>query len=429
MSVAVNPFSPLRHRNYRLFWTGQMISLIGTWVQSVAQGWLIVQIIDPGRGTPETHALANWYLGVVGAAGGLPILFGALVGGAVADRVEKRRLIMITQTILMCCALTLATLTHFGWIRIWHVIAVAVVHGCATAFDLPTRQSFIIEMVGREDLPSAVALNSGMFNSARIIGPAITGALLAAHVSIALCFLINAFSFLAVIIGLSRMRLKSVRRKVTGGVRDTLVAGLGHVRRSSGVRRILWIVASFGAFAFSFNVLLPTFIKYTVLPNSPMSQQAAGYGGLESVRGLGALTGAMLVATLARRGQQRTLLKIGAVGALTGLLVFSFMRTIPLAYGVMAFVSFCFVLSLSSCNTLVQLQTPDEMRGRVMSVYVLFNSGTGPIGSMLAGIIASNVGVPIALRIGVALTATGILTGLAYEGWKARNRTAGSTPA
>ncbi len=348
MSVAVNPFSPLRHRNYRLFWTGQMISLIGTWVQSVAQGWLIVQIIDPGRGTPETHALANWYLGVVGAAGGLPILFGALVGGAVADRVEKRRLIMITQTILMCCALTLATLTHFGWIRIWHVIAVAVVHGCATAFDLPTRQSFIIEMVGREDLPSAVALNSGMFNSARIIGPAITGALLAASCQ-----------HRAVLphqcVQLPRRHHRAVpdapqvrEAQGYGWCAGHAVAGLGHVRRSSGVRRILWIVASFGAFAFSFNVLLPTFIKYTVLPNSPMSQQAAGYGGLESVRGLGALTGAMLVATLARRGQQRTLLKIGAVGALTGLLVFSFMRTIPLAYGVMAFVSFCFVLSLSS---------------------------------------------------------------------------------
>lgn len=408
----LGPLNPLRHRNYRLFWAGQLVSLTGTWVQSVAQGWLIAQLADPSGA--HGQGITVWYLGIVSAAGSLPILFGALFGGVMADRVEKRRLIMVTQTIMMLCAFTLAGLVATHVVQIWHVITLAVVLGCATAFDLPTRQAFVVEMVGKEDLAGAVALNSGLFNAARMMGPAITGLMLAAHVSIAACFAINGLSFLAVIAGLWQMRMPPARVvKSNEHVFQTIREGLSYARHAPQVRRVLIFVGAFGTFAFSFNVLLPAFVRYYLAPGLDPAIQARSYGLLESVRGIGALAGAITAATLATRKLQRTLMIIGAVGSTGGLIAFSMMHALLPAYITMAFVSMSFVLCFSSANTLVQMNVPDHLRGRVMSLYVLLFSGTTPFGSFLAGSVAKAFGTPVAIRTGgfaaVAIVAIGAL--------------------
>ncbi|HEY3266101.1 MAG TPA: MFS transporter [Armatimonadota bacterium] len=398
-----SPFAPLRHRNYRLFWAGQLVSVTGSWVQSVAQGWLIARLADPS-GT-HGEAAAGWYLGLVGAAGTLPVLFGALFGGVVADRVEKRRLIMATQAVMMLCAFTLAALTFTHVVRIWHVMALAACLGTATAFDLPARQAFVVEMVGREDLSGAVALNSSLFNAARMVGPAITGALMAARVSLSVCFLLNGLSFLAVIFGLRQMVLPPTERvQMDDNVLSTIMEGIGYARHNRSVRRILTFVAAFGTFAFSFNVLLPAFVRYYIVPGLPEGIQGRSYGLIESVRGVGALAGALTMASLARGGQQRKMLVAGAIGSSIGLVAFSLTRSVLSAYVVIMLVAYCFVCCFASCQTLIQMEVPNELRGRVMSLYVLLFTGLTPIGSLTAGSLARHYDAPTAMRAGVYIS-------------------------
>lgn len=407
------PFAALRHRNYRLFWIGQLVSVTGTWMQSIAQGWLIAKLA--GAHAVDPQGATAWYAGLIGTCGSLPILFGALFGGVLADRVDKRRLIILTQTVMMLCAFVLCALVATGVVQIWHVMVLAVILGLATAYDLPARQALVVDMVEREDLGGAVALNSGLFNGARMIGPAVTGLLLMIHASLAVCFFINGLSFLAVIAGLTQMRLPpTVRKPRDTHVLRTISEGLGYVRHAPAVRRVMIFVGSFGTFAFSFNVLLPAFVRYYLAPELMRSfdLQGSRYGLLESVRGVGALAAALLTANLARRGMQSRLIVIGAIGCTSGLVVFSMMRSLIPAYIVIAFVSFCFVLCFASSQTLVQLEVPDHLRGRVMSLYVLLMNGTGPIGSMTAGAVAHSFGTPVAIRTGVflavGLTAFGI---------------------
>ncbi|HEY3413233.1 MAG TPA: MFS transporter [Armatimonadota bacterium] len=405
------PFSALRHRNYRLFWFGQLISVSGSWMQTVAQGWLIAKLAASSGANPE--AATAWYLGLISACGNLPVLFGALLGGVVADRVDKRRLIIGTQAVMMITALVLSLLTATDVVRIWHVLVMAVVLGCATAFDLPARQAFIVDMVGKEDLGGAVALNSGLFNSARMIGPAITGALLAAHASLAVCFLANGLSFLAVIASLMMMEVPTHRVTVSDQhVIQTIREGLGYVRHTPAVRRVLIFVAAFGTFAFSFNVLLPAFVRFYLARNlaNDFGLQGSKYGMLESVRGIGALAAALTAATLAKRRMQAKLIVFGAIGSTIGLIVFSMQRSLLPAYISIAFVSFFFVLCFASSQTLVQLEVPNHLRGRVMSIYVLLMTGLSPIGSLMAGSLAHTFNTPFAIRAGVILGI--VLTGL-----------------
>lgn len=409
----LGPFAALRHRNYRLFWVGQLVSVTGTWMQSIAQGWLIAKLAGAHAADPQ--AATAWYAGIIGTCGSLPILFGALFGGVVADRVDKRRLIIGTQTVMMLCAFVLCALDATGVVQIWHVMVLAVVLGFATAYDLPARQALVVDMVEREDLGGAVALNSGLFNGARMIGPAVTGFLLAIHASLALCFFINGLSFLAVIAGLTQMRLPpTVRRPRDTHVLKTISEGLAYVRHAPTVRRVMIFVGSFGTFAFSFNVLLPAFVRFYLARGlmHDFDLQGSKYGVLESVRGIGAFSAALITASLARRGMQSRMIVIGAVGCTLGLVIFSMMRSLIPAYIAIAFVSFFFVLCFASSQTLVQLEVPDHLRGRVMSLYVLLMNGTGPIGSMTAGAVAHSFGTPVAIRTGVflalGLTAIGI---------------------
>ena len=403
-------FRALRNRNFRLFWIGQLVSLIGTWAQNLAQGWLIVLLVDPalhhgvsvplqaGGGGPSAavEATANFYSGWVNFAGGLPIFLFTLLAGVVADRVDKRKLLLVTQSGLIFSALCLGILAVRGTVQIWHVLFFAGLSGLFASFDMPTRQSFIAEMVDKKDLPSAIALNSSIFNAARALGPAIAGLLLKIGVSIGVAFLGNATLSLAVIVCLLLIR---VPPRLTGenlpkadntlrGVWNSTREGFEYVRTTPTVRNLVILVGSFGLFAFSFNVLIPVFVRYTLLPHSSDKIQVAAFGFMETVRGVGALGGALTVALLGNARRQRNMLMVGSLLATVVLIVFGFSRTLWLAYAAMTVVSYGFVLCFATSNTLMQLHVPDHLRGRVMSIYTLMFIGTIPFGSLFAGWLA-----------------------------------------
>lgn len=416
-----SPFRAWRHRNFRLFWSGQLVSLIGSWAQGLAQGWLILVLADPVtraqvishggdaaaaanvHSTAAAQAAANYYSGLVGFAGGIPILLLTLFAGVLVDRVNKRRLLILTQCLAMALAFSLGLLIRLGIVTIADVILIATLLGIVMSFDMPTRQSFVVEMVGREDLPSAVALNSSMFNAARALGPALAGLLLAEHVSLADCFFWNAASYIAVIGGILLMRGENLGKPLLVDsdvarqerkVIDDLKAGLRYVRDDHTARNLVMLVGSFGLFAFSFNVLIPTFIRYTLLPHAADAVQVKAFGFMEMVRGLGALIGAISVAVLTSPERQKNMLIAGSLLATGVLVVFGFSRDMTTAYICMAIVSYAFVLCFANANTLMQMTVPDALRGRVIAIYMLMFIGTGPIGSLIAGYLAKFFGAP-----------------------------------
>ena len=441
-SIPVQPpaklgaFRALKNRNFRLFWIGQLISLIGTWAQNLAQGWLIVLLVDPASarllhttgaaaGSGPSHpsatieAAANFYSGWVNFAGGLPIFLFTLLAGVVADRVDKRKMLLVTQSGLILSALGLGILASEGKVEIWHVLFFAGLSGLFAAFDMPTRQSFVAEIVKKEDVPSAIALNSSIFNAARAIGPAVAGLLLAARVKIGTAFLGNAFLSLAVIVGLLLMRLPPKPEPADGakadntlrGVWNSTREGFHYVLQTPTVRNLVILVGSFGTFAFSFNVLIPVFVRYTLLPHASDKVQVASFGFMETVRGVGALGGALTVALLGNPKRQRNMLLIGSLMATVVLIVFGLSRTLWLAYAAMTVVSYGFVLCFATSNTLMQLHVPNSLRGRVMSIYTLMFIGTIPFGSLFAGWLAKFIGAPptIVLCAAISLVTTLVL--------------------
>ncbi|HEY3332392.1 MAG TPA: MFS transporter [Capsulimonadaceae bacterium] len=416
-----NPFRALRHINFRLFWFGQLISLIGAWMQGLAQGWLILVLSDDatrqavfshggdaaaavqGHASPAAEHAANFYSGLINFAGGAPILLLVLFAGVLADRVNKRKLLIVTQMIAMLIALTTGFLIHLQVITIAQLLVISLVLGIAMAVDMPARQSFIPELVPREDVPSAVALNSSMFNSARAIGPALAGYLLVQHVSLADCFFLNAASYVATLLGLLLMRSPKGgpvlgAPRVRGESEEKIIAnlrdGFSYVRHDHTALNLILLVGGFGLFGFSFNVLIPTFVKYTLLPHASEAVQIHAFGMLETIRGVGALIGAISVAVFASGNKQKIQLIIGSVLATVVLVMFAFARDMRVAYVTMAIVSYGFVLCFATCNTLMQMSVPDALRGRVMAIYMLMFIGTGPIGSLMAGALAAKFGAP-----------------------------------
>ncbi len=419
------PFRALRNRNFRLFWSGQLVSLIGTWAQTLAQGWLIVLLVDPvarellrhggaAAGATTQHpsesveAAANLFSGWVNFAGGLPIFLLTLLAGVVADRVSKRSLLLVTQMVLIACALGLGLLCVTGRVELWHVILFAAISGVAASFDMPTRQSFVADMVGKEDLPSAVALNSSIFNAARALGPAVAGLLLAAHVSIGAAFLGNAALSLAAVVTLLLVRLP--RRQPAPGEEESHGGGLAsvwanmregfaYVKSHPTVRNLVILVGAFGTFAFSFNVLIPVFVRFTLLPHATSAEQVKAFGFMETVRGVGALAGALTVAFLGTPRRQRNMLIVGSLLSTVVLVVFALARSMWVAYATMTIVSYGFVLCFATSNTLMQLNVPDTLRGRVMSIYTLMFIGTMPFGSLFAGWLAKFIGAPTTILV------------------------------
>ena len=374
----------LRHRNFRLFFIGQGISLIGTWMQSIALGWLVYRL---------THSA--FLLGVIGFSGQIPVLLLAPFAGVVADRRNRHSLLILTQGVAMVQAFVLSYLVLTETVMIWHVIALSLVLGSVNAFDIPVRQSFFIEMIeDKNDLGNAIALNSSIVNGARLLGPSVAG-LLIATVGEGLCFLINGLSYLAVIASLLLMRL--VRKNVSPpGSRawHDFTEGLKHVFLFEPIRAIILLLGLMSLMGMPYVVLMPMFAK-DILHGGPST-----LGFLMGGCGVGALTGALYLAS--RRGVLGLgkMIPIGASIFGFGLIAFSLSRNLFLSLALMTVIGFGQIIELAASNTLLQTIVDNEQRGRVMGFFTVAFLGVAPIGSLIAGAMASVIGAPWTLFIG-----------------------------
>lgn len=376
-------FSAFRHRNYRLYFSGQLVSLIGTWMSSTAQGWLVYQLTG-------SKAL----LGIVAAAGTAPMLVFSTWGGWMADRFPKRSVLIGTQTAMMILSFIMAGLVWTKLIQPWEIIVLGLFGGVAMAFDMPGRQSFVVEIASREDLMNAISLNSAMFNGARIVGPAVAGFLMA-KVGIALCFFIDGVSFFAVLAGLVMMRLPPHQfRSASGGALAQSLEGFRYVWNHVRVRTIMALFAIVGIFGWSYSVLMPAFAQDVLHLGSQ------GYGFLLGASGVGALAGALTTAAFGTSLSPRTLAFGGVWLFSVMLLIFSFNRNLTIAMLCLAGAGFGMMLFFSTSNTTVQTIVPDEMRGRVMGIWSLIFGGMIPFGSLEAGAVAHYVGTPATFAVG-----------------------------
>jgi len=374
----------LRSRDYRLFAAGQLVSLIGTWMQMVAQAWLIYRL----TGSPVL-------LGVAGFAAQIPVFVLAPLGGVIADRLDRRRVLVVAQATMMVLALVLAVLTFAGVVRVWHVFTLAALLGVANAFDIPARQSFVIQMVGREDLPNAIALNASMVNGARLIGPAVAGAVVA-MVGEAWCFLINGTSYIGVISALLLMKTPHTRTvgRATVSAWESVVEGFAFAWHTRPVRALLILLGLVSFMGMPYTVLMPIFAD-RILLGGPHA-----YGFLMSSAGLGALAGSGVL-TLRRdlHGLGRWI-ALSAIGFGVCLILFSLSRSLWLSAALLAPAGFFMILGMAASNTLVQAMVPDRLRGRVMAVYSMMFMGMAPMGSLMAGSLAAPLGAPATVALG-----------------------------
>jgi MFS family permease len=381
-------FAAFRHPNYRLFFAGQLVSLIGNWVNSTAEGWLVYQITG-----------STALLGAVAAASTGPMLFFSTWGGSIADRHPKRSILVITQSISMLLSFLLAFLVWSGVVQPWQIIAVAALGGIVMAFDMPARQSFVIEITSRDDLKNAIALNSSMVNGARIIGPAVAGIIMARS-GVAACYLLDGISFLAVIAGLIAMRLPlHVRKTHAGSGWKHISAGFAYVWHHTRVFTILTLFGVVGIFGWSYSVLMPAFARDVLGLGEP------AYGALLTASGTGALIGALSITALADRFAPRKL-ALGGIWIFSSMLVlFALNRNFHLSLPLLAGAGFGLMLFMSTSNSALQTTVPDEMRGRVMGIWALIFGGMMPFGSLEAGFLARLVGVPNTMVIGAVICA------------------------
>jgi MFS family permease len=376
----------LRHRNYRLFFGGQLISLIGTWMQNVAQSWLVYRLTG-----------SEVLLGLVGFAGLIPIFLLAPFGGAIADRADRRRVLIATQTASLLAALVLALLTLLGAVTVWHVLGTAVAFGIVNAVDIPTRQAFVPSLVEDEDLVNAIALNSTMFNGARIVGPAVAGVVVAA-VGEGWCFAANAVSFLAVIVSLTLITVPAhVRDHRTLSTMARIAEGFRFAWDNVPIRALLLLLGIVSLTGLPYTVLMPVFADRV------LHGGARALGLLMAASGCGALAGALL---LASRREIRGLglwVALAAAGFGASLILFSLSRTLWLSIGLLVPAGFAMIVQMASSNTLVQSMVPDKLRGRVMSVYSMMFLGMAPFGALLAGALAERFGAPTVVAGGGAV--------------------------
>ncbi|MDQ1523285.1 MAG: hypothetical protein QOE47_1209 [Pyrinomonadaceae bacterium] len=375
----------LGHKNYRLFYGGQLISLTGTWMQIVAQSWLVYRL----TGSAAT-------LGFVAFAGQIPGFLLAPIGGAVADSFSRHRILITTQTLAMLLAFALAALTLTGTIAVWHVYLLAGLLGVVNAFDIPSRQAFVADLVKREDLVNAIALNSSMINGARLVGPALAG-LLVATIGEGWCFFVNAVSYVAVILGLLRMRV--ARREASAeepGLSPVrrVVEGFSFVGRTGPIRALIILLGLMSLFGLPYTVLMPVFADRI------LHVGAGGLGVLLGAAGVGALGAALLL--LARRGVRGMgrWVALSSAGFGGSLVLFSQLEDFRLAVGVLVFVGFSMIVQIASSNTLVQAMAPDALRGRVMAVYSMMFLGMAPVGALFAGWMAERMGAANTVALG-----------------------------
>ncbi len=388
-------FRSLRHPNFRLFFAGQLISLIGTWMQQVAQAWLVYRLTG-----------SSLLLGTVTFAGQIPVFLLAPLGGIVADRCSRRNALVLTQSVMMVLALVLAVLTLAHIVQPWHIIVLAALLGIANAFDIPIRQSFLGDMVSRADLVNAIALNSSMFNGARVIGPAVAG-IVVALIGEGWCFFVNGISFVAVIAGLLLMRLAPPRHSIEGSPLQNVIEGFWFIFRNGPVRDLLLLVGLVSFTAMPYSVLMPVFADQV------LHGGAKTLGALMGASGAGALVGALLLA------MKTTLRGLGhwVAACCTGfgvfLILFAYSHSLHLSVALLAPIGFFIMVQMASSNTLIQSMVPDRLRGRIMAAYSMMLMGMAPFGALLAGSLAHRAGAPLTVAIGGV---TAICGGLLFFG-------------
>lgn len=375
-------FSALRHENFRLFWFSQFISQTGTWMQSLGRGWLVLELTNQ-----------PFWLGAVGAAGTFPILFFALAGGVVADRYPKRSVLVCTNALSTVITFALAILTHGGWVTVWQVMVLAFLLGTIKAIEMPTHQSFVVEMVGKEDLMNAIALNSSSFNTARVLGPAVAGVTVAIA-GIAACFYLNALSYVPVIVAFWLMRkLPAQRPRRSRSVAHDLKEGLSFVRGERRVQALVALVAVSSLFGFPFLTMMPAFAR-DVFHVGP-----GGLGGMLALSGAGSVAGALVLAARSNRdGKGRMAVAAGMVFA-ASISLFALTARPAVAFPALVAAGWGMVTLIAPANTLVQSIVPDELRGRVMSLFSLVLLGMMPVGNLLVGALAGTIGTPVAVAL------------------------------
>jgi MFS family permease len=384
----------LQYRNYQLFFSGQLISLIGTWMQNIAQAWLVYRLTG-----------SSVLLGAIGFCSQIPVFLLAPAGGIVADRYNRQWVVIATQTASMLLALVLAALTLSSAVRPPHIFVLAAMLGTVNAFDIPARQAFIVEMVGKPDLMNAIALNSSMFNVSRMVGPAIAG-ILVARIGEGWCFFGNGVSYIAVIAGLLLMRVAPRKRDSSGSPLRRLAEGFRYVAGNLPVRALLGLLGVTSLTSMPYTVLMPIFADRV------LHGGAAALGNLMGATGIGALTGALLLAS--RRNLQGFGRVAAAAAALFGTCVaaFAFSHTYWLSLGILVVAGFSVMVQMGTTNTLIQSMVPDRLRGRVMSIYSMMFMGMAPFGSLLAGWGAYRFGSPATVAAGgaICITAAGVFT-------------------
>jgi MFS family permease len=381
-------FRSLRHRNFQLFFSGQLISLVGTWMQNVAQAWLVYRLTG-----------SSLLLGSIGFVSQIPVFIAAPIGGTIADRRSRHKLVIATQVSSMILALILAALTlvrgsnGHPLIRVWHIFVLSALLGLVNGVDIPARQSFMVEMVGKEDLMNAIALNSSVFNGARIVGPAIAGIMVGA-IGEGWCFFANGISYIAVIIGLLAMRVQP--HKVTSVTSPTqhIIEGFRFVKKAIPIRDMLLLLGVVSLVAMPYAVLMPIFADRI------LHVGATGLGMLMGATGVGALLAALSLAARSGLKGLGRLIGFAALGFGASLIAFSRSHSFWLSVVLLVPVGFGMMLETTTSNTLIQAMVPDELRGRVMAVYTMMFMGMAPLGSLFAGAVADRLGAPITLSIG-----------------------------
>jgi MFS family permease len=404
-------FRAMQHRNFQLFIGGQLLSLIGTWMQTTAQLWLVYQMTGSAA-----------LLGVFGFANQVPILFLASIGGYVGDRYNRHHGVIVTQVVSMVLAFALAALTFAEAIKVWELILIAFLVGVVNAFDVPIRQAFLVQMVVKEDLPNAIALNSSIFNGARVVGPAVAGFALAWK-GPAWCFLLNGVSFLFVLGALLAMRIQKIVVKPSeGSPFQNFIQGFRFAMSDLPIRSALLLLSLLSLLGLQYSVFLPIFAS------DVLHRGAKGFGLLMSTGGIGAVLGALYFAGRSNyKGLARWIAGMAMVcGA--GLVLFSLSRVFWVSATVLLFVGFAATVQMAATNTIVQSRVPDELRGRVMAVYATMFMGVQPIGSLIAGGVAKRIGAPYTMTIFGALVLVGSIAFLYRVVFRLRKQAAPMAP-
>jgi len=387
----------LKHRNFKLFFSGQMISLVGTWMDNIAEAWLVYRLTG-----------SSLLLGTVAFAGQIPIFLLGPLGGFVADKMDRRSIIVVTQASSMILAGILSFLTLTKRVTVNEVITLAALMGVVNAFDVPARQSFLVEMVGREDLMNAIALNSSMFNSARVIGPSVAG-ILVASIGEGWCFFANSVSYIAVIAGLLMMRVqRSKIEKHSASPLEHIAEGFRFVRQTAPIRALLLLTGLNSIVALPYSVLMPIFAARILHGN------ARTLGVLMGATGIGALLGALALASRTRLQGLAKIVAISCASFGVSLILFSFSRYYPLSVLLLVPVGFFVMVQMGATNTLIQSMVPDRLRGRTMAVYSMMFLGMAPIGALLAGTAAARIGAPWTVAIGGMVSIVGAATFARY---------------